>query len=54
MFKGNGAWKKEKDSFRSQMMAMREEMGKLRETVASGNGKRKRGADGPNDSSDDE
>ena len=53
-FKGKGAWNKEKDSFRSQMMAMREEMGKLRETMAGGDNKRKRAADGADDSSDDE
>ena len=36
------------------MMAMREEMGKLQKSMASGVHKRKRGAANANDSSDDE
>ena len=52
-FKGGPAWKKERDNFRTQMMSMREEMGKLRAAM-KGSRKRKRGGADTDDSSDDE
>ena len=51
-FKGGPAWKRERESFKTQMMSMREEMGKLHAAM-KGSRKRKRGAD-TDDSSDDE